>query len=71
MLADLAQKSRTSALWADVLSAARDEPGVLDEVRATPELLAAISLDEVKAAAAKWLRPLPIEMTALPRRPAH
>jgi zinc protease len=68
LLADIAVKLKTNALWADALSAAREYPAALDEVRTSAALIGAITLDEVKAAAKTWLSPAPIEMTALPRK---
>ena len=66
LLADLRQKAKTNAWWAEALSAERDEPGVVQEARTTVDLVGSITLEDVRRAAATWLDRPPLEMTAVP-----
>jgi zinc protease len=63
--ARLQAQSRNSA-WASILSEAPHAPAVLDELLAYPRQMAAISLDDVRRAAATWLKREPILVRALP-----
>jgi zinc protease len=56
-----------NAPWADVIAGTRDEAVAMDELLAYPDQMAALSLDDVRAAAATWLKGAPAIVRALPR----
>jgi zinc protease len=63
--ARLQAQSRNSA-WAGILAEISHHPAVADELLAFPAAMAAISVDDVRAAAAAWLKREPFVSTALP-----
>jgi zinc protease len=72
LLTDLRRDLSTNGLWAAALSgSARDEQPLRD-IAGAPALYATITLDEVKAAASRWLSRPPIVVVATPEpdRPA-
>jgi zinc protease len=61
----LQAQTRNSA-WAGILAEISHHPAVADELLAFPAAMAAISVDDVRAAAAAWLNREPLVSTALP-----
>ncbi len=65
-LAALAQWSRTNGWWLAALDGSARNSDPLDETRDTERLTAAVTLDDVRKAAADWLSKPPIVVVALP-----
>jgi zinc protease len=56
-----------NAPWAGIISHVQDNPHVLDELLLYPEQMASITLDDVRAAAASWLKREPLVVRSLPQ----
>lgn len=70
LLVGLMRAESTNSRWAVALDgSARDDQGLRDLVGAR-DLFASLTLDEIKAAAAKWLATPPIVVVAEPEAPA-
>ncbi len=54
------------AWWAGAMSGSAREPAVLEEYLQYGPLMSAVTLDDVKAAAVRWLKPDPIVGVAQP-----
>jgi hypothetical protein len=65
-LAELDADRFDNEWWRDVLADA-DAPDRMRELLDERGLIAAISLEEIKSAAARWLAPAPISVVAAPR----
>jgi zinc protease len=65
-LSRIAQLSETNGFWLDAISTSSRARTSLDDALGMHDLIAAISLAEVKAAAAKWLGPAPYVVIATP-----
>jgi zinc protease len=66
LVAERIEAQRRNASWAGVISATRDESDVLADLTLYPQQMAALTLDEVRAAAAQWLKRDPVIARALP-----
>jgi zinc protease len=56
-----------NAPWANAIAATRDESVAMDELLAYPDQMAALTLEDVRKAAATWLKAEPAIVRALPR----
>jgi zinc protease len=56
-----------NAVWAGLISHVRDNPDVFDELLLYSTQMAALTLDDVRAAAATWLKREPMLVRALPQ----
>jgi hypothetical protein len=56
-----------NAVWAGLVSHARDNPDVFDELLLYSTQMTALTLDDVRAAAAAWLKREPMLVRALPQ----
>ncbi len=57
---------QTNAVWADHLAGSARFPQRVKDLEVFPRLTAEISLEEVRAAAARWLAPAPIQLVVTP-----
>jgi zinc protease len=62
------QKENT--VWAGMLSSESENPHALDDLLLYPAQMAALTLDDVRAVAAKWLKREPLVVRSLPQAPA-
>lgn len=69
MVAERIQAQSRNEAWAGILSASLRHPEAFDELLAYKGQLQALTLADVRRAAAKWLAPAPFVSTALPARP--
>lgn len=68
VLSGLASDLQTNAIWADHLAGSSRFPQPMKDLELFPRLTAEIGLDEVRAAAARWLTPAPIAVIVTPGR---
>lgn len=66
MLAAARSRRDTNGWWASALSGSARDRAILDELLLYEPLMAAVSLEDVKAAAARWLKREPIVAVAQP-----
>jgi zinc protease len=69
MLAVRRQLSGSNAVWANVVAIGYRHPTAYDEVLRYEEQMKAVALDDVRRAAARWLKPEPLVAVALPAKP--
>ncbi|MGZ8998301.1 MAG: M16 family metallopeptidase, partial [Allosphingosinicella sp.] len=69
MVAARVQAQSRNEAWAGILSASLRHPEAFDELLAYKGQMQALTLDDVRRAAAKWLARAPFVATALPARP--
>ncbi|MEA3002767.1 MAG: zinc protease [Sphingomonadales bacterium] len=69
LVADRVQAQSRNSAWAGVLSDARDNPHAVDDLLLYPSQMAALTLDDVRAAAASWLKREPLVVRSLPQPP--
>jgi zinc protease len=68
--AEYAARASRNGWWAGVLSGSSVSQDGLDEIRIEPTLLAAVNLQDLQDAAARWLKQPPIVVVATPRSKA-
>lgn len=68
LLAARRQKADSNAEWANMLAVSYRQPDAIDETLHFEEQMRAIALDDVRRAAARWLKPEPLVAVALPAK---
>lgn len=66
LVAALSKKMATNQYWLDELSGADHPQDAIDDIRQRPQLLSAVTPDEVRRAAATWLMRKPIIVVITP-----
>jgi zinc protease len=67
LLAERTPLLTRNSVWAGLISHVRDNPKVFDELLLYPTQMAALTLDDVRAAAASWLKREPLIVRSLPQ----
>lgn len=70
LLARLAQLRQDNGWWADMLDGSVDTPEGASEPMTYPDIYAALTLDEIRAVAARWLSKPPIVVVVTPKSDA-
>jgi zinc protease len=69
LVAERTPMQKENAAWAGVLSHESEDPHALDDLLLYPAQMAALTLDDVRKAAATWLKREPVVARSLPQGP--
>lgn len=65
-LSGMAERRQANAIWAAYLSGSSRQPQHVRDLSQNPQLVGAVGLEEVRAAARRWLSHAPLQITVLP-----